>query len=114
MDSIEYIGPAGQRQTVDSVIAATRLRARGWVPRSDLEKLAAFRPSAAEQLRLADKAAAAREERIQQRQAAASGTGHEPATAAIAEPSAAPAESGQEPTEPQLEQRNPRKRSSKT
>lgn len=111
MDSTEYIGPAGQRQTVDSVVAATRLRSRGWVPRSELEKLAAFRPAAAEQLRLADEAAAERERRIQQRQAMTA-----PGNAARGVRASAPVpDEGSQTSEPDSQAPgSPRKRSSKT
>lgn len=69
MDSIEYLGPAGQTQHTDSAVVAARLRAAGWRPRSELEELAPFRPEAAEQLHRATEAAAERKRREQQRRA---------------------------------------------
>lgn len=71
MEATEYIAPNGAAQMVDSAVVEARLRAAGWRTRGELEDLAPFRPDAAEQLRLATEASAARERRVKARMAAA-------------------------------------------
>ncbi|GAA0976096.1 hypothetical protein Q7689_00820 [Nocardiopsis tropica] len=105
----EYVSPTGQTQCAEDPVVQVRLRAHGWIPRLELEKVAAHNQAAAQRLALARDAEAKAQERAEQRRAAQMGeaadTGTQPAAAPAAvepppPPDETPTTTSEEPAGP--------------
>jgi predicted TPR repeat methyltransferase len=98
----EYVSPTGQTQDATDPVVQVRLRAHGWMPRTELEKVAAHDKAAAQRLEKAREAKAQAARRAEQRRAAQMG---EPVTA-DPPPDARPAADEPEPVEAQAARRS--------
>lgn len=118
MQVTEYVAPNGAVQGVDSAVVETRLRAAGWRPRAELEEQAPFNPAAAAQLKRAKEAAAAREQRVRARMAAAepapAARQKEPTADTAVQPAEPEPEPGEQESRPGTAKRKPRSGDSST